>query len=63
MRLREGSIMDVKFKFSGEGIAHDVDRIPTAEEVEEEIHNLLLDYMGVHVSVSVPVNEIKVKHD
>jgi hypothetical protein len=57
------SIMDIKFKFSGEGIAYDVDRIPTAEEVEEEIHDLFLNYMGVHVSISVPVNEIEVRHD
>ena len=55
--------MDIKFKFSGEGIAHDVDRIPNAEEVEEEIHDLFLNYMGVHVSVSVPVKGIEVEHD
>ena len=55
--------MDVKFKFSGEGIVHDIDRIPTAEELEEAIHELFLDYMGVHASVSVPINGIEVEHD
>jgi hypothetical protein len=55
--------VDIKFKFRGEGIAHDVDRIPSSEEVEEEIHELFLDYMGVHASVSVPINGIEVEHD